>query len=136
MVNFSDGLTTNEGTPIASIITTSISTTLYALLALVITTEYVSVDVLKKLFTVSLTIPQFAGFTLWILNDTQETRKLYLNTQYVSYYSLLAGGVYLTVKLVLEYLFMGSETTKQDLTVTGSCLLIFGVLNLFMLMAF
>lgn len=136
MVNFSDGLTTNEGTPIASIITTSISTTLYALLALVITTEYVSVDVLKKLFTVSLTIPQFAGFTLWILNDTQETRKLYLNTQYVSYYSLLASGVYLTVKLVLEYLFMGSETTKQDLTVTGSCLLIFGVLNLFMLMAF
>ena len=65
-VNYNGGLATNEGTPVAQIISMSINTCLFAILASLVVMDYAKVPMWKKLSASSLTLPQFFGYGLWM----------------------------------------------------------------------
>ena len=93
-VNYSGGLETNQGTPVAQIITMSINSCMYAMMASMIMINYAKVPFWKKMIASSLTLPQLFGFIFWLRNNTGDTRQNFIYGLYLSYYPLLFLGFY------------------------------------------
>lgn len=119
-----------------TIITTSVNTTMYAGIAVTIFLKLVRVDLWKKITTASLTAPEYFGYVLWLTNDSDTNRKVYLYCQYFSFFGLAAAGVYHFVELMFEYFVYHDRVTENELAITGSFIVGFGVLGVFFLMLF
>ena len=110
---------------------------MYASLVGVIVTKFVDVVWWKKLIASLLTVPQFAGFFVWVRNDDSSTRKEYLSTQYYSYVALVGVGLFELIDISFEYFMLQrDEVCEKTLAVTGISFVVYGLLGMFLLMSF
>lgn len=135
-MNYSGGLTTDSGTPVAQIISMTINTSLFAILASLIITDFVKVPMWKKFIASSLTIPQFIGYGYWMHDNNTNTRQGYLYSLYLSYYPLMFTGFYEFMSLLFAYLYDEDSQDKNALKLTGFFLSIFGVISMFLMLGF
>ena len=109
---------------------------MYVSISVIIVLDLVGIDTWKKLVTAALTLPEYVGFVLWLSNNTKTTRKIYLISQYFTYFSLLLMGVYHMVNMLFNYFLYHDNVSKMEIIVTGSMLLAFGLLGAILLAAF
>ena len=136
-VNFNDGLQSDSGTPLATIILASFNTLMYAALAVLIMLDFKnSVELWKRILAASTTIPEYVGFVLWISNNTASTRHIYLLCQYASFLMLVVVSVYHFVTTLVDFLMEDQAAGVLELTLTGSFMVGFGVMGTIFLMSF
>ena len=136
-VNFSDGLQSESGIPLATIILASINTLMYATLAVLIMLDFKnSVELWKRILVASTTIPEYVGFVLWISNNTASTRHIYLLCQYASFFTLVVVSVYHFATTFVDFLIENEDAGVLELTLTGSFMVGFGVMGTIFLMSF
>jgi hypothetical protein len=92
--NYHGGVEDENGTPLFIIISQWFNTGLYVINAISVAVFFDNEEWWKKLLVILLTVPEYVGFGMWMSEDNQENRDIYLILQYISFYSLLGVGIY------------------------------------------
>ena len=89
----------------------------------------------KKLTATSLTMPQLIGMLQWLGQDNEDTRKVYLYSQYFSYFSMVLIALYEVTQLMFAYL-MSSTAMVDEIEGLLSVFMVYGVIGAFLISAF
>ena len=134
--DYNNGLKSDEGVPIAQIIVSSLNSLMYLTIVVVIFTKSVRVTLWKKAMGAALTLPEHVGLAIWLREDNETNRHIYLYCQYFSYFSLIVTAVYHFLSMIGYYIITQDGVTEVELSVTGASLVLYGVFGTFFLMSF
>ena len=120
----------------ATIVLASLNTLMYVCICVTIMLEFVRIESWQKYTAAAMTLPEYIGFTFWLLSDSEMTRKVYLILQYISYVSLMLMAAYHFAAMLFTYLVTKDPITATEITVTSVSLLVYGILGTILLVAF
>ena len=109
---------------------------MYLTIVVVIFTKFVRVALWKKAVGAALTLPEHIGLAVWLKEDNETNRHIYLYCQYFSYFSLIGSAVYHFFTMLGYYIITQDGVTEVELSVTGFSLILYGVFGTFFLMSF
>ena len=118
------------------LIETTTSALIHAIILVITQTNLLNLNWIERGVASFLAIIKIVGYTIWIREDSYQTRRVYVYSQLFAYLGLVSASIYKFLHLCLEYLEDALSDQRSELVVLSSFIALYGVVELFLTMGF